>query len=63
MNVKEYSEKLDIPKDELTEGLLKAVNEFLELNTNWILNEKFEYNNGLTILKKLNKIKLTKFAE
>jgi len=54
MNPKKYSEQLDIPEDELTQGLLKAVNEFLELNTNWILNEKFEYNNGLTILKTIN---------
>jgi len=35
------------------EGLWKAVEEFLNLNSNWILEKKYTNNNGLTILKKI----------
>jgi len=31
-----------------------TANEFLEENKNWVLHEKFENNNGLTILKKIH---------
>lgn len=33
-------------------GLWPAIEEFLETNTNWELYERFENNNGLTILKR-----------
>jgi len=34
--------------------LMPAINEFLEENTNWIIKEKVEYNNGLTVLTKVD---------
>jgi hypothetical protein len=34
-------------------GLWPAVEEFLNQNANWIIHEKFENNNGLTILKRI----------
>ena len=37
--------------DEIRCGLGKAINEFLETNTNWELVEKLTNNNGLTVLK------------
>lgn len=33
-------------------GLVPAINEFLQLNSNWSVLEQFENNNGLTILHK-----------
>jgi hypothetical protein len=33
-------------------GLWPAIEEFLEINTNWELHERFTNNNGLTILKR-----------
>ena len=41
-------------KSELIKGLMPAINEFLEENTNWIIKEKVEYNNGLTVLMKVD---------
>jgi hypothetical protein len=35
-------------------GLWPAIVEFLEENTNWVIEQRFENNNGLTILKKIN---------
>lgn len=35
-------------------GLMIALNEFLDVNKNWIIKEKFNNNNGLTILEKIN---------
>jgi hypothetical protein len=37
-------------------GLWPAIEEFLELNQNWIIEEKFTNNNGLTILKNISNI-------
>lgn len=34
------------------EGIGRAISEFLEQNTNWIVEEVFTNNNGLTILKR-----------
>jgi hypothetical protein len=34
------------------DGLWKAVEEFLSLNLNWVIEERYINNNGLTILKK-----------
>jgi hypothetical protein len=42
-----------IPKDEILKGLLPAIDEFLIVNTNWIMEKQYKNNNGLTILKKL----------
>jgi hypothetical protein len=43
-----------IPVDEINRGLQLAIDEFLEINKNWILFEKYENNNGLTILKRID---------
>jgi len=52
--VEPISEALKIPKSELEEGLQRAINEFLTENSDsWQLYEKYENNNGLTILKKI----------
>lgn len=53
-NVNEQSEETGYPVDEIKSGLNKAIIEFLETNTNWILVEKLTNNNGLTILKRIN---------
>jgi hypothetical protein len=42
-----------IPVSEITCGLGKAVDEFLEKNHNWKLKQKFTNNNGLTVLERL----------
>ena len=34
-------------------GLWPAISEFLEENKNWIIEEKYENNNGLTVLKNI----------
>lgn len=41
--------------EEINCGLSKAIEEFLQNNSNeWVLYEKYTNNNGLTVLKKLN---------
>jgi hypothetical protein len=42
----------EIPYDEHLKGLQPAIDEFLESHSDWILHERFENNNGLTILKR-----------
>jgi hypothetical protein len=37
-------------------GIWKAVEEFLQNNTNWVLDQRFTNNNGFTILKRLDTI-------
>lgn len=54
LNAELQSEMSGIPIEEINKGLIPAIEEFLENNKNWILFEKFENNNGLTILKKIN---------
>ena len=44
--------RTNIPKDEILKGILPAIDEFLNSNTDWIMHEQFKNNNGLTILKK-----------
>ena len=43
-----------IPVNEILNGLQPAIDEFLNSNTNWILDKQYKNNNGLTILKKVN---------
>ena len=50
----EQSKSSGIPVDEITCGLWKAVEEFLENNKQWVLKERYVNNNGLTILEKIN---------
>ena len=33
-------------------GLMPAINEFLEKNTEWVMHEQFTNNNGLTVIKR-----------
>jgi hypothetical protein len=35
------------------DGLMKAIYEFIEENPFWVIHEKYENNNGLTILKRI----------
>ena len=42
----------DVGEGNEGEGLMKAINEFIEMNPSWYIHEKFENNNGLTILKR-----------
>jgi hypothetical protein len=53
LNVEEHSLSSGFTIDEISQGLGKAINEFLENNKDWILLEKYTNNNGLTVLKKL----------
>jgi len=50
----EQSISSGIPVDEITCGLWKAIEEFLENNKQWVLKERYVNNNGLTILEKIN---------
>jgi len=52
-NANEQSVETGYTVDEIRCGLGKAINEFLETNTDWKLLEKLTNNNGLTILKKI----------
>lgn len=45
----EQSKHSGIPVEEICRGLWPAVEEFLQYNTSWVLNERFTNNNGLTI--------------
>ena len=45
--------RTNIPKHEILKGLLPAIDEFLNSNTDWIMHEQFKNNNGLTILKRI----------
>jgi len=53
LDINNFSQMLNMPKNELSKGLWPAVEEFLHTNKNWVLHKKFEFNNGLTILKKI----------
>ena len=52
-NAEQQSIDSGFPIEEINRGLQKAIDEFLETNKNWVLHEKFENNNGLTILKRI----------
>ena len=51
-NAKQQSIATNIPEDEILKGLMPALNEFLLNNKNWRIREKYENNNGLTILER-----------
>lgn len=40
--------------EEINCGLIKAIDEFLDNNKNWKIREKYYYNNGLTVLERIN---------
>ena len=50
MNATIQSIETGIPVDEILCGLGRAVDEFLDKNSQWQLKERFTNNNGLTIL-------------
>jgi len=52
-NAYKQSQETGYQVEEIICGLQKAIDEFLKKNGDWILLEKFENNNGLTILKKI----------
>lgn len=52
LNAAEQSQQSGIPIDEINKGLMPAITEFLDTNTNWKLKERFTNNNGLTILER-----------
>jgi hypothetical protein len=47
------SRETGIPVAEIQKGLWPAIEEFIAENTNWVLHERYENNNGLTILKRI----------
>jgi hypothetical protein len=55
MNALKQSKESGFPLDEINRGLWPAVTEFLETHDDWVLKERFENNNGLTILAKIEK--------
>jgi len=52
-NAKQMAQFTGIPEEEHLKGLQFAVDEFLESHSDWVLHERFENNNGLTILKRI----------
>jgi len=52
-NAYKQSQESGYPVEEINCGLQKAIDEFLKENSDWTIFEKFENNNGLTILKKI----------
>jgi hypothetical protein len=53
-NAQYQSQLTGIPVDEINKGLWPAIQEFLEMNPNWVLHERFTNNNGLTILRRVS---------
>jgi hypothetical protein len=51
-NANKQSLESGYPVEEINCGLGKAITEFLESNTDWVLVEKLTNNNGLTVLKR-----------
>ena len=49
-NPNEQSKRFGYPVEEITKGLWPAIDEFLSLNQEWTLHERYFNNNGLTIL-------------
>lgn len=45
----------NVGEDRTSEGLGRAIDEFLNLNPDWITKEVFEHNNGLTVLSRISK--------
>ena len=41
------------PEEEIRCGLQKAVDEFLQTHSDWVLKEHISYNNGLTVLERI----------
>lgn len=52
-NAQFQSEQTGIPVEEIKRGLQPAIDEFLQSNKDWEIQEVFTHNNGLTVLKRL----------
>jgi hypothetical protein len=52
MNAEKQSIESGIPIEEINKGLWPAIEEFLAINPDWYIKERFTNNNGLTILAK-----------
>jgi hypothetical protein len=52
-DAKKQSVETGIPVEEITKGLWPAIQEFLDVNPEWKLKERFTNNNGLTILERV----------
>jgi cephalosporin hydroxylase len=52
MNTDKQSIETGFSKEDINCGLGKAIDDFLETNKEWKIYEKFQNNNGLTILKR-----------
>jgi hypothetical protein len=51
-NTREQSKVTGIPVEEITRGLLPAIDDFLEANQDWMMIAQYKNNNGLTVLKR-----------
>ena len=54
MDALSQSEQTGFTLEEINCGLIKAIDEFLDNNKNWKIREKYYYNNGLTVLERIN---------
>lgn len=52
-NINKQSKETGFTAKEIMEGLWPAVTDFLELNKDWEIKERYKNNNGLTILEKI----------
>jgi len=53
LNIDEQAKASGFTIEEISKGLWPAVEEFIELNENWIIEKRFTNCNGLTVLKKI----------
>lgn len=53
-NIEEQAAETGFTKEEIEKGLWPAVEEFLAEEKSWYLIKRYENNNGLTILKRIN---------
>jgi hypothetical protein len=51
--LKEVSQTLGYPEQDIVRGLWPAIEEFLLNNQNWKLKERFTNNNGLTVIERI----------
>jgi GR25 family glycosyltransferase involved in LPS biosynthesis len=57
-DIEQLSKDSGIPEDEIRKGLSPAIEEFLQINKNWKIKERYINNNGLTILEKIQQPQL-----
>lgn len=56
LDIKKQSVDSGYPEEEITKGLWPAVEEFLVENHEWIIKERYNNNNGLTVLERVRKV-------